>query len=136
MREILQWLAAREIESVIYSNHTVSGLDFQLERLRLKLFFTKVFGRTEIEGASHVHQRNKEQKLMEYVRFRKFKPTEVLTIGDTCEEIDIGKKHGFYTVAITGGDNSTGRLKAGNPDFLINKLSTLKKIIKNLNEKS
>lgn len=59
---------------------------------------------------------------------------EVLLVGDTEEETDISKTEGFYTVAITGGYNTTTRLKKLKPEFLIHNMLKLKKIIKELNK--
>ena len=70
-----------------------------------------------------------------YIKQNKFKPNEVISVGDTEEEIEIGKKYGYHTVAITGGFNSTGRLKKHKPDFLIHNMKDLIGIIKKLNKK-
>jgi phosphoglycolate phosphatase-like HAD superfamily hydrolase len=84
---------------------------------------------------SQIFKRSKEQKLIDYVSRNKIKPKQVISIGDSEEEIEIGKKCGFYSVALTGGWNSTNRLKKHKPDFLIHNLSEVKNIIKRLNRK-
>lgn len=54
------------------------------------------------------------------------------SIGDTREEVEIGKELGFKTVALTGGNNSTKILRSAKPDFLIHSLVELKEILKAL----
>jgi len=134
-RKLLHWLDAHAIDSVIYSNHTVSGIEFQLQRLKIKDLIKKTLARTVADGSSHIHRRSKDQKLKAYVKRSGFKPREVLTIGDTCEEIEHGQKFGYHTVGITGGYNSASRLKASKPDFLIHSMVDLEKIIAKINRR-
>ncbi|MBI3232176.1 MAG: HAD family hydrolase [Candidatus Doudnabacteria bacterium] len=132
-KEILKWLKQKSIKRMIYSNHIAPDIIKQLMRLDIFEYFDEVLARSLEDGHTQVHQRSKDQKLYDYVRRNKLKPREVLTIGDTEEEIEIGKKYGFHTVAITGGYNTTARLKKHRPDFLIHNMLELKKIIKSLN---
>lgn len=133
-RELLKWLHKNKVESIIYSNHTISGIEEQLERLKIGNYFSKILARSHTDGATHVHERNKEQKLLDYIKFKKLKPHEVISVGDTEEEIDIAKDHGFYSIAISGGHNSLKRLQKCKPDFLISNLSEIKEIAKKLNK--
>lgn len=131
-RQVLEFLHGKKITSVIYSNHTTPNIEKQLRRLKLDKLVAKVLAR-DIGDYSHVHARGKQQKLQDYVRKHKFKPREVISVGDTEEEIEIGKHLDYHTVAITGGYNTTARLKKHNPDFLIHNMVELKKIIRKLN---
>ncbi len=130
-REILRWLKKNKIEAIIYSNHTVHGINLQLKRLKLKNLFTRVVANIEMHGASEI--RSKESKLCEYTKLKGYKPFEVVSIGDTSEEVDIGQAQKFHTVAITGGFHTTARLKQCHPDFLIHNMGDLVGIIKKLN---
>jgi phosphoglycolate phosphatase-like HAD superfamily hydrolase len=78
--------------------------------------------------------RGKGPKLFEWTKKQKLKSKEVMVVGDTDEEIEIGKHYGFWTVALTGGYNSTPRLRVFKPDFLIHNLMELEGIIKKLNK--
>jgi phosphoglycolate phosphatase-like HAD superfamily hydrolase len=131
-REVLKFLNSQKIEAIIYSNHTTPNIENQLRRLKLDKLIAKVLAR-DIGDYSHVHKRGKQQKLEDYVKQRKFKPREIISIGDTEEEIEIGKELGYHTVAITGGYNTTARLKKHHPDFLIHNMLELKKIAAKLN---
>ncbi|MBU6389618.1 HAD hydrolase-like protein [Patescibacteria group bacterium] len=59
--------------------------------------------------------------------------TEVLIVGDSMEEIEIAHSTGSVSVAITNGYYSTRRLKAVNPDYLIDNLIQLEDIIDTIN---
>ena len=56
----------------------------------------------------------------------------MIIVGDSIEEIEIGRKFGMKTVAYTQGDYTPYRLKKKKPDFLIDNLKQLKSIIKKL----
>jgi len=67
----------------------------------------------------------KTARLETYLASSHVQPHEAFIIGDTGEEITIGKQLGLKTVAITGGMYSTKRLKAAKPDVLISSLHDL-----------
>ncbi len=128
---IINWLHENQISKVIFSNHTKPRIENQLLRLGLTEHFERVLAREEGD-LSYMRQRGKGQKLNDYVTERGFEPSQVVTVGDTIEEIEIGKTFGYNTVGITGGNQSTIRLKNAKPDFLIHKLTELKSVIENL----
>lgn len=132
VKTILEWLKKQDITSIIYSNHTVLDIDKQLLRLKIKKYFKSTLARGHGDR-SHLHNRTKAEKLKNYVRQNKLKSSEIISIGDTEEEIEIGKQFGYVTVALTGGWNSSNRLKKHHPDFLIHNMIELKKIITKLN---
>jgi len=134
VKGILARLEKQRIKRMIFSNHITPAIIRQLIRLDIYEYFDEILARPA-NDASLIQGRNKEQKLRDYVKRNKLKANEVMVIGDTEEEIDIGKKYGYRTVAITGGYNSVSRLRRLHPDFLINRLSELPKIIKKLNAK-
>lgn len=134
VRQVLLWLSNNKVKSVVYSNHTLVGINNQIARLKIGGYIDRVLAHNAIDGA--LHSKGKTQKLHAYVKTLKLKPSEVLTIGDTEEEVEIGKKLGFHTVAITGGYNTTPRLMKHNPDFLIQNMAELEKIVKKLNAKA
>ena len=132
-KTLLAWLENHRIKQMIYSNHIAPDIIKQLMRLNIFEYFDEVLARSAGDH-SHTLNKSKEQKLYDYVKRNKLKPLEVITVGDTEEEIEIGKAAGFYTVAITGGYNTTSRLKKQKPDFLIHKMLELKRIIQKLNK--
>lgn len=129
-REVLTWLAENEIQGIILSNHMESNIRAQLTRLKIDTL-TDILGFTSVEDTSLMHKRGKELKLLDYANKRQLKPDEIIIIGDTVEEIEIGHKYGYVTVALTGGSQSTRLLKASKPHYLIHNLAHLKSIIQN-----
>lgn len=134
-RQLLTWLEKNRITSVIYSNHLAPEIVKQLLRLNIRHHFSQVLARPANDH-SHTLARSKDKKLATVIKELRLKPSEVLTVGDSEEEIEIGKAFGYKTVAITGGFNSISRLKKRSPDFVINNLSALISITRNLNRNS
>ena len=119
-RELLEWLSKNHINCVIFSNHIVESIKKQLKRLRLEKYFLEVIANSHIESA--LKGRSKQGKLKSYLNNKNFLAEEVLIIGDTTEEVEIGKELGITTVALTSGNCSITRLKAAKPDYLIHNL--------------
>ena len=132
VREVLTWLKRQNIKSMIYSNHTLTGIEAQIKRLKIKNYMAAILAHSDLAGG--LHNKNKGQKLFDYVKFNNFKPYEVMSVGDTAEEIEIGKQYGFYTVGITGGYNTTTELKKNHPDYLIHNIKDLIRVIKKINK--
>ena len=131
-RQVLDWLNKNKIESIIFSNHTLQGITKQLERLKISQFFSSILANTELDTS--FKENTKEKKLKYYIESRGLKFNQALVIGDTTEEVTIGKSLGIVTVALTGGYNSTPRLKAAKPNFLITDLGNLVNIVREVNE--
>ncbi|MBX4191563.1 MAG: HAD family hydrolase [Candidatus Doudnabacteria bacterium] len=129
VREIFEWLRSNAITICIFSNHPEGHIVKQSERLNLRDYLHTILGRDT--SNSHMHKRSKGDKLHKFVTEQKLQPQEVLTVGDTTEEIDIAKTYGYTSVAITAGYQSVKRLKSAKPDFIINNLINLKEIIQN-----
>lgn len=128
-RQLLKWLGAKRITRAIFSNHVTPNIVKHLIRLDIHQYFDEILAR-DAGNHSHMHNRFKDQKLFDYVAGKKLKPHEVMTVGDTDEEIEIGKKFGYITVALTGGYQPIHVLKKHKPDYVIHNLKDLIKIAK------
>lgn len=133
VRQLLRWLSENKISAIIFSNHINEPIKKQLKRLKIEKYFSAVLANDALDAA--LKERSKQEKLRNYLKENNFSVSEVLVIGDTIEEIEIGKELGLWTVAITHGNCSTLRLKAAKPNFLINNLKEIVDIIKKLNYK-
>lgn len=129
---LLKWLKDNKIESIIFSNHTLLGINTQLKRLGIKKYITKVLAHAEKDEAAT--EKKKEARLISHIKSADLKKSEVLIIGDTIEEMQIGRGAGIKTVAITGGFLTEKRLKTAKPNFIIHNLIGLKGIIGKLNK--
>ena len=126
-RRILDRLKSRKIAAVLLSNHTTEGVYAQLARLKLEGYFDEILTNEE---AHTVHTIGKRQRLIDYLKRSHHQAKEALIIGDTHEEINIGRELGLKTVAFSGGHVSTRRLRMAKPDYLIHNLTQLLPIIK------
>jgi len=125
---LLRWLCRHSIENIILSNHTVDGINVQLERLKLSPYFSNILANIGSDVA--MKERNKGEKIKQYLKIHKIRPNDALIVGDSPEEVEIGKAVGIETVAITNGLYSTARLQDAKPDHLIHNLSEIIKIVK------
>ena len=130
-RELLKHLSKEEINSIIFSNHIAHQIAKQLKRLDIDKYFIEILANDDL--VTVLKSKTKEQKFKEFVSKSKFKPKEILIVGDYTEEVEIGKRMGAVTVAITNGVITRKRLKSANPDYLINNLQEVIGIITKLN---
>ncbi|MFC1648232.1 HAD family hydrolase [Nanoarchaeota archaeon] len=126
-RKLLKWLQKNNIPAVLLSNHTVTGIDHQIKRLKIDNYFAAVLANSTRGDA--FHSATKTEKLRKYMETHSYKPEEVMIVGDTVEEYEIGSEMGLKTTLITDGYHSLERLKKCNCDYLINKLPELTKIL-------
>jgi phosphoglycolate phosphatase-like HAD superfamily hydrolase len=131
VKNVLCFLRKYKINTIVFSNHPTEHIEAQLKRLKLNQFFSKIIGRPKHKNA--LFKRNKELQLNAYLLSKKMKSVNIITVGDTDEEVQIAKNSGYVSVALTGGYQSMTRLKKEKPDYLIYNLNELKKIIKELN---
>lgn len=131
-REILKFVKSKGIKSLILSNHIKDSISEELLRRKLETFFVEVLGNPQINIA--FQSRSKKSRLENYLLENKYNPNEILIIGDGVEEIKIAQELNSKVVAITHGNYSTARLKAAKPDYLINSLLEIKKIISELSK--
>jgi len=126
-REVLNWLKDKSIDSIILSNNIEESITNQLVRLDLTEYFSEILANTEL-GATQSGN-NKINRMAAYLSHTKHDPAEATVIGDSPEDIGIGKILGMKTIAITDGYYSTPRLRASNPDHIITSLAEVIKII-------
>lgn len=128
VRQLLEFLSKEKIGAIIFSNHIRESILKHLARLKIQNYFVEVLANSHLDLP--LKGRNKNEKLKAFMEKKNLSPDEVLIIGDTIEEVEIGKELGCYTVAITHGNCSTSRLKKAKPDFLVNSLKGVTLIIK------
>lgn len=129
IKKLLTFLKKNKIDSVIFSNHVEPYIHNQLNRLNISHNFSKVLARP-LHGREQQFKRFKENLLVEYVSKHGLKPHEVMVVGDTDEEIEIGHKFGYTTIALTGGYQTASKLKKLKPHYLINSPDRIIDIIK------
>lgn len=128
-RQTLQSLKKRGVICVILSNHTMEGIYLQLERLKLSPYFSAVLAN---DGIGLNHYEGKEARLRQYLTANNFLPSQTIIIGDTVEEVRIGRNLGLKTACLSGGYHSVTRLKQTKPDILVSKLPDMLERLKEL----
>lgn len=131
VRQLLRCLSENKISAIIFSNHINEPIKRQLKRLKIEKYFSAVLANIALDVA--LKERSKQEKLRNYLKENNFSVSEVLVIGDTIEEIEIGNELGLITIALTHGNCSTTRLKAAKPDYLIGSLKETIGIIREVN---
>ena len=80
---------------------------------------------SDVNGSVH----DKTEVVSEIMQKNNFKPAETIYVGDMVHDIETGIKAGIITVIVACGYQSKKVLLEKNPDFLIENLEELKKII-------
>lgn len=126
-RNLLAWLKKNKVPAIIFSNHVKERIEEQLQRLKISDYIATVLANDHTHEV--LYKRWKGEKLKDYLKANNIKPHEVLVVGDTTEEIEIARELGGISIAITQGYQSTPRLKAAKPDYLLGDLRQIEKII-------
>jgi len=95
VKELLLGLSKQKIQTVIFSNHNLPDISRQAKRLGIEKYIGEILANPEGQR-DHVHRRHKAEKLHEFCVAHNFKPKNILCIGDTVEETQIGKHHGQF----------------------------------------
>jgi len=126
-KKLLLEIARQGKQSIILSNHPAELIDIHLNRFKIKHLFSEISG-NDNQKICHF-KLAKEDRLKNYLEKHEIDPQNVIIIGDTIEEVEIGHNLGLYTAAISNGFCSKSRLKVCQPDHLITNLVQLIDII-------
>ncbi len=87
------------------------------------------FGLDGIFDDMVINAYHKEEGLYELIQRNNFNKTETVFIGDSNHEIELGKKAGIKTLAVTWGFSSESSLRDKNPDFIVHNIKELENIL-------
>jgi phosphoglycolate phosphatase len=124
---ILGRLAANDVANVILSNHITPQIVRLLKRHDIHHFFDDVLGFTSRE--MQFREKNKDERIGDYIAARGLNPENALAIGDSAEEIALARRRSMASVAITGGLTSEERLRDAKPDYVVHSLLELEPIL-------
>ena len=128
-RKALDELHEKNIQRIILSNYIQHRIVEQLERLKLTHHFEAILAN---EHSGLVHHTGKQHRLETYLSMHNLKPSSVVIVGDSLEEIRIARALGIKVISISGGTCSIYRLNKGQPDALIHSLSQLNTVLEEL----
>lgn len=123
---LLNRLSSNEVSSVILSNHIVDPIERLLKRHDIRKHFDDVLAFAN--RAAQFREIDKGKRLRRYLNDNKVSYSQAIIIGDTTEEIGIGRDMGLVSIAITGGLASEEQLCAAKPDHLVHSLDEMEDV--------
>jgi phosphoglycolate phosphatase len=127
VREVLDYAQGNKVDSMILSNHLEHEIRGQLDRLNLTSYFSRVLAHQTNQDCSAGN--TKIAWMERYFTESGVDPARSLIVGDSPEDIGIGKTLGMETVAITDGYYPISKLKDAEPDHLITNMGDLVQIL-------
>jgi phosphoglycolate phosphatase len=119
VKETLDFLHKKDIKMVVLSSHPEKKLKMEAKDYKLHKHFINIYAR--------VHDKTEEiEKVMKENNFDK---RETAYVGDMTHDIEAGQKAGVKTIAIPSRYESKAKLKKANPDFIIDKIMDIKKLL-------
>ena len=130
--ELLKYLKSHHVHVIVLSNDMTENIGVQLCKFGIDTYIDDILGNTDPHA--FMEQALKGNKLAEYLkRTGPYSPQIIL--GDSAEEIIIGKKHNLTTISILGGIYSERRLVSEAPDFLLSELSEALDILQRIKDR-
>jgi phosphoglycolate phosphatase-like HAD superfamily hydrolase len=124
-KAMLQTVNKMPCSSVILSNYVVERIEQQAGHFGIREHFDDIIAFHALDAT--FRRCGKGERLENYLRTR---PAHAkVIVGDTEEEVDIGRALGLATIAITDGMCSPSRLRAMKPDFIVRALDQIPSII-------
>jgi len=127
-RELLVWLKAQGMTSIILSNYVTEKIEGHVQRLGLEEYFSTISAHT-CNGTSILESTSKVERLSAFMAKRRFKPQDTIIIGDTMEEPEIARALGLTSIGITDGYISKARLHKAAPNYIVNQMGEIRDII-------
>ena len=118
VKKIIKDLSESDVKLFLLSSQPEDNLKSQMKIFGIYNYFTKVIG--------NIHDKKVGFKdlMKNYL-----KSSETIAVGDTIGEIEAGKASNLVTVGLTWGFNSKKQLNSANPDYIIDNLSGVLKIL-------
>lgn len=125
--ELLQWLRAQNVHTMILSNHLDYELHADVERLGIAPYMDHISGNAK--KATIASGLSKQRRLSEYMEGNGFAPEKTFIIGDSHEEPHVAKTLGLMGISITGGLMNAERLAKAAPDHIVDQLAEVRPIL-------
>lgn len=119
VKELLEFLCKKGVKMAILTSIPETKLEKELDDYGLRKFFV------DASGDNH----DKTEAIVKVMKRNKFAPEETAYVGDMTHDMDVGKKAGVTTIAVLGGYQTKEQLRREKPDFVIENLDEIKKIV-------
>jgi phosphoglycolate phosphatase len=118
-REFLEFCRAHQVRTFLLS--TVHADHFAVQQ--------RASGFGEFLDKPYVGVRDKRQKIHEILHDNKLRAEETLFIGDMQHDIETARHGGIHSCAVLTGYNTLERLRAAQPDLIVEHLGELREIL-------
>lgn len=125
---LFDWLLDQGYRLIILSNYLKDRVAADLARFHIAHYFTEILANDAFSRHTHT-ETNKIERMEAYLRVHGIAPEDAFIVGDSLEEIDVGRHLGMRYFSITGGSVGADRLKAVNPTHLIDNLAEIRTIL-------
>jgi len=124
VKETLSKLHALGIRMAIVTSRESQSLDMICEHHGIKEVFE-----TRVTQSDRLTPKPAPDMVLTLLDRMKLEKDDVLVVGDTTFDIEMGNRAGCRTVAVTYGNHSKEKLKSVNPTFMIDSFDELMKMI-------
>lgn len=122
--EILCWLKRQNYLTVLLTAATRKRVEEELKSFHISCYFNKVVCMEDF-GV----KKPDPLPLIELIKEVNIKPLNLIYVGDSPEDIEMGKMAGVWTAGITGPYIPEETLRASNPSFFLKDLFELKALL-------
>jgi len=117
--DLIKELKIKGISMVVLSSDAPETLLPEMKEYDLENIFREVI--------TKVH--DKADSIEGLISQNNFKKEETVFIGDSNHEVEVGKRAGIKTIAVTWGFCTEEKLKSTHPDYLVHNIKELKDIL-------
>lgn len=121
VKRIIKSFYKQELNMIIVSSCSKKNIVIEASDYGIVDYFGEIY--------ADVHDKTKVIKKI--LKINKFELDETIYVGDMVHDIEAGKVAGIKIIVLTYGYQSREELKKYNPDYIIDNILDLKKIIKN-----
>ena len=125
-RQVLRWVAQRHHVGLVTSGDR-DRVTRQLREFRLtQTFLARVF------SGDTRHRKPHPAPLRLALRHMKLRPAECIYVGDSPEDLEMAERAGVRAIAVLGPFPTEKRLRAARPEFLLNSIGELPRLLQQL----
>lgn len=121
--DVLTWLKEKGFLLALLTAANRNRLEDELKNFNLQKFFSKVFCMEDFKT-----RKPDPLPLISLINELNVSPKNTAYIGDSPEDIEMGRRAGVFTIGIQGPYVSRETLKASNPSIFLENLKSLKQI--------
>jgi HAD superfamily hydrolase (TIGR01549 family) len=125
VKEMLRELKKTNIKLGLVSNGTGERIKKEMRKNGIYEYFDAVITDDEVKEF-----KPNPKGVIEALKIIRVVNSAALYVGDMIEDVEAGRNAGVKTAAVTWGAHSLERLKPAKPDYIINKLDELMRIVK------